>query len=98
MIIDVHSDNITIKLLPAPFLFFLITPQPPRSTLFPYTTLFRSDIKPVEAYPRQADPPRQQLYKDAETRGHRLLSAGKEIGRAHVCTPVTDVTRMPSSA
>src|SRR5690554_8236794 len=24
------------------FLFFLIIPQPPRSTLFPYTTLFRS--------------------------------------------------------
>src|SRR5437773_10933198 len=24
--------------------FFLITPLPPRSTLFPYTTLFRSDV------------------------------------------------------
>src|SRR5206468_11821276 len=24
------------------FIFFLIIPQPPRSTLFPYTTLFRS--------------------------------------------------------
>src|SRR5438034_5144710 len=24
------------------FFFFLITPRPPRSTLFPYTTLFRS--------------------------------------------------------
>src|SRR5690606_41226914 len=24
-------------------LFFLITPRPPRCTLFPYTTLFRSD-------------------------------------------------------
>src|SRR5262249_62349589 len=28
----------------SPFLFFLLTiPRPPRSTLFPYTTLFRSD-------------------------------------------------------
>src|SRR5262245_63023161 len=26
------------------FLFFLILPRPPRSTLFPYTTLFRSDF------------------------------------------------------
>src|SRR5438309_5213006 len=26
----------------APFLFFSILPRPPRSTLFPYTTLFRS--------------------------------------------------------
>src|SRR5699024_12376921 len=25
-----------------PFLFFLTTPRPPSSTLFPYTTLFRS--------------------------------------------------------
>src|SRR5438105_10342482 len=27
---------------PRPRFFFLIIPQPPRSTLFPYTTLFRS--------------------------------------------------------
>src|SRR5438309_7890113 len=26
------------------FFFFLMTPRPPRSTLFPYTTLFRSGI------------------------------------------------------
>src|SRR5438270_2705771 len=26
------------------FLFFLMIPRPPRSTLFPYTTLFRSEI------------------------------------------------------
>src|SRR5438045_8144126 len=25
-------------------LFFLMIPRPPRSTLFPYTTLFRSDL------------------------------------------------------
>src|SRR5438132_2104570 len=28
--------------LPNTFIFFLITRRPPRSTLFPYTTLFRS--------------------------------------------------------
>src|SRR5205814_9871705 len=27
--------------------FFLILPRPPRSTLFPYTTLFRSDLTPL---------------------------------------------------
>src|SRR5215813_3371438 len=27
----------------APLFFFLMIPRPPRSTLFPYTTLFRSD-------------------------------------------------------
>src|SRR5205814_10344719 len=26
------------------FLFFLLLPPPPTSTLFPYTTLFRSDV------------------------------------------------------
>src|SRR5699024_12555894 len=32
-------------LLPSPhhFFFFLLIPRPPRSTLFPYTTLFRSE-------------------------------------------------------
>src|SRR2546425_7260001 len=28
--------------------------RPPRSTLFPYTTLFRSDLKPVAAQPGDA--------------------------------------------
>src|SRR5438270_1540533 len=28
--------------MPSSFFFFLMLPQPPRSTLFPYTTLFRS--------------------------------------------------------
>src|SRR2546422_6837085 len=30
------------RLLPLSFLFFLMIRRPPRSTLFPYTTLFRS--------------------------------------------------------
>src|SRR5690606_37750863 len=34
-------------------LFFLMTPRPPRSTLFPYTTLFRS-WPPVPQNPRPA--------------------------------------------
>src|SRR5256885_8703156 len=29
------------------FFFFLMIRRPPRSTLFPYTTLFRSDLEPV---------------------------------------------------
>src|SRR5438270_10348320 len=31
-----------------PFLFFLMIRRPPRSTLFPYTTLFRSGVRAVE--------------------------------------------------
>src|SRR5439155_21865496 len=34
-----HSNR---RARPANSLFFLVIPQPPRSTLFPYTTLFRS--------------------------------------------------------
>jgi UDP-N-acetylglucosamine/UDP-N-acetylgalactosamine diphosphorylase len=35
------------------------------------------EIKPVEAYPRQADASRRQLYIDADKRGHELLKQGK---------------------
>src|SRR5258707_11040846 len=36
------------------FFFFLMIRRPPRSTLFPYTTLFRSSRRRVRAEPRQA--------------------------------------------
>src|SRR5256885_14096797 len=32
------------------FFFFLMIRRPPRSTLFPYTTLFRSPVDEVEIY------------------------------------------------
>src|SRR5689334_24710158 len=32
------------------FLFFLLLRRPPRSTLFPYTTLFRSDVRTIGVY------------------------------------------------
>src|SRR2546428_9043583 len=41
------GDNVTIQgngTQPSPVFFFLMIPRPPRSTLFPYTTLFRSAI------------------------------------------------------
>src|SRR5947207_13814819 len=31
------------------YFFFFTTPRPPRSTLFPYTTLFRSPLLPLAA-------------------------------------------------
>src|SRR6266571_6223861 len=33
------------------FIFFLMIRRPPRSTLFPYTTLFRSPPRPVGLWP-----------------------------------------------
>src|ERR1035437_10607576 len=35
------------------FCFFLMIRRPPRSTLFPYTTLFRSALGPATAYARE---------------------------------------------
>src|SRR5258708_30204064 len=45
MSLIVDLSYISLRLLPAPsllFFFFLMIRRPPRSTLFPYTTLFRS--------------------------------------------------------
>src|SRR2546430_17402948 len=36
--------------LPTSFLFFLMIRRPPRSTLFPYTTLFRSGVAQRPAF------------------------------------------------
>src|SRR5256885_9121050 len=38
-------------LLPHLFFFFLMIRRPPRSTLFPYTTLFRSDPRTLRGSP-----------------------------------------------
>src|SRR3712207_7062537 len=48
-------------------LFFLMIRRPPRSTLFPYTTLFRSDQ--VRALSAVLDPAWATLLEDLETRG-----------------------------
>src|SRR5205823_14058920 len=44
-LITMQLSYVYIKLtLIYPYLFFSLIPPPPRSTLFPYTTLFRSQI------------------------------------------------------
>src|SRR3712207_9341347 len=52
------------------FVFFLMIRRPPRSTLFPYTTLFRSSEDIVAAYMLQFEDPARvdasvALYRDA---------------------------------
>src|SRR5260370_30932903 len=68
--------------------FFLMIRRPPRSTLFPYTTLFRS-ISPWLGLSRPAIRLRSVVLPEP---------LGPKIGRAHVSTPVTLESRMPSSA
>jgi len=41
------------------------------------TVLLPKDIQPVQAYPREPDAQRRQLYQDARQRGRDLLRAGK---------------------
>src|SRR5260364_481810 len=39
------------------FFFFLMIRRPPRSTLFPYTTLFRSNIPRLQSIPYTSEKP-----------------------------------------
>src|SRR2546425_6063836 len=88
--------------------------RPPRSTLFPYTTLFRSvrgrrvgDERREVALPpdlghdrRDAAPARPPEIGERtfERFTDRRVARSDEIGRAHVCTPVTSLSRMPAFA
>src|SRR3712207_7822812 len=64
-------------------LFFLMIRRPPRSTLFPYTTLFRSPVAAVErldllAVRRGADRARQGQQLQGVVEGHRLRRHRRE--------------------
>src|SRR5579863_6840158 len=62
---DAHSDAVFYI-----FLFFLMIRRPPRSTLFPYTTLFRScalQLRPfVSGTSRPTAPPPPSLQRSEE--------------------------------
>src|SRR2546427_7343687 len=75
------------------FFFFLMIRRPPRSTLFPYTTLFRSgacadqavpaDLRAVEHHGTDAD---QRLVADgADRKSTRLNSSHSQISYAVFC-------------
>src|SRR2546427_9880101 len=82
------------------FFFFLMIRRPPRSTLFPYTTLFRSQVYnsvwmqtpryALVAYVR--DPAgefverlRQELHPDQDRKSTRLNSSHSQISYAVFC-------------
>src|SRR5438067_8919126 len=58
-----------------PFIFFLLLRRPPRSTLFPYTTLFRSD-----RHHRRPRPDRRR--RDARRRRARAEPAARPRRRS----------------
>src|SRR3712207_7417828 len=51
--------------------FFLMIRRPPRSTLFPYTTLFRSELAEVRL---AGELERRQRSRRCRRRGHRTLA------------------------
>src|SRR5436189_3612564 len=67
--------------------FFLMLRRPPRSTLFPYTTLFRS----LDAAPATADPasdalsPTQSAASSRDRKSTRLNSSHRCISYAVFC-------------
>src|SRR3989441_10189155 len=58
-----HSRNCCMRRF-----FFLMIRRPPRSTLFPYTTLFRSPSAPAEQH--RAEPDREALDAHSGEAGH----------------------------
>src|SRR3712207_9166365 len=59
--------------------FFLMIRRPPRSTLFPYTTLFRSSSPGRRAAPRPAPPRRRGRRSGAGTRCPRSEEHTSEL-------------------
>src|SRR3712207_9027543 len=60
--------------------FFLMIRRPPRSTLFPYTTLFRSALEPQRDVLLAR--PRVELGDEVEAGGHLGRRAGRVHGRS----------------
>src|SRR5215475_14962071 len=64
------------------FFFFLMIRRPPRSTLFPYTTLFRSPRGPS---PRRCRRPRTRPRLRGDRKSTRLNSSHVKISYAVFC-------------
>src|SRR5260370_20533848 len=83
--------------------FFLMIRRPPRSTLFPYTTLFRSEpaVRDVEDdIDLTIHPPPDLMVEVIVTHGPgEALQICQElqIAKVHVCTALTLKPLMPSS-
>src|SRR2546430_5589411 len=67
------------------FFFFLMIRRPPRSTLFPYTTLFRSKHDP-RVHDRSAFPPHPRGHaQHRDRKSTRLNSSHSQISYAVFC-------------
>src|SRR2546430_9887514 len=88
------------------FFFFLMIRRPPRSTLFPYTTLFRSQLVGIEH--GLSDPPTRRYARERRSEEHtselqsqsnlvcRLLLEKKK--KTSPASTTASTTRSPSAA
>src|SRR5438067_3682613 len=65
--------------------FFLMQPRPPRSTLFPYTTLFRSSRQRRRKPSGQRAPEPSRSHRVADRKSTRLNSSHVSISYAVFC-------------
>src|SRR5690348_18129469 len=79
-----------ILLLHYSIFFFLMIRRPPRSTLFPYTTLFRS--RPISCWPRSTTPTRSGPRPRFSTRS--VAPARSEEHTSELQSPVHLVCRL----
>src|SRR6266496_5617049 len=80
------------------FFFFLMIRRPPRSTLFPYTTLFRSrsSPRPLPEHPHWRGPARRRgagCLRDRKST--RLNSSHVEISYAVFCLKKKKISASP---
>src|SRR5207253_4143717 len=77
--------------------FLLLSPRPPRSTLFPYTTLFRSADRHERR--RKDDVAQRCLRHDpSAVREHPRLRRGSRRPRARVPQRLRDGAQLPARA
>src|SRR2546429_8658370 len=80
LVVEQHRTQIVIHAL----FFFLMIRRPPRSTLFPYTTLFRSRTATPPADPRASRGGRGcNTPKAPQTRGSRLDRKSTRLNSSH---------------
>src|SRR6266581_6727056 len=74
---------LTSQPLASPF-FFLMIRRPPRSTLFPYTTLFRSEAELTTPHSPRRGHPRESV-RASDRKSTRLNSSHPSISYAVFC-------------
>src|SRR2546421_8511499 len=85
------------------FFFFLMIRRPPRSTLFPYTTLFRSVGRHALASLRPVQPgklarlfPRDNRQQQVDRKSTRLNSSHDQISYAVFCLKKKKQKKQPT--